>query len=89
MVHPCLFGANPVHKDANVANDVTNSDPNKTNDQAQDVSNLSEKKKADLDAAAKEDLEGQGIVEEKNMSMHADKSSGRGMLKVRFQVNEQ
>jgi len=32
------------------------------------------------------EAEGKSIVDEKNMSMNADRSSGKGTLKVRFQV---
>lgn len=92
LIHPCIFGANPINgegpniglalTDKSIAEELRKAeaeDAKKRIVKKIDPTQTS-KVKAEIEA------EGHSIVDEKNMSMNSDKLSGKGTLKVRFQV---
>lgn len=91
LVHPCIFGANPVNGEGPIIAEVQVDDEIETEfkkAQEEDERKNFAAKKIDPSKTqkVKEEIEaeGQSIVDESNMTISADKRSGKGSLKVRF-----
>ena len=92
FIHPCLFGAEPVNGEGAM---VRTAETDKTiikDLEKAEAEDARKRVKKPVDPAKTEELreqletEGKSIVDEKSLDVNADKMSGTGTLKVRFQV---
>ena len=92
LMHPCIFGANPINGEAllvlsaqtdrSILNDL------KKAEAALDKNKSKKSKDPNNTAKAREELEAEGesVVEKQTVKMNEDKKGGTGTLKVRFDV---
>lgn len=93
VVHPCLMGSDPINGEltliAMAGNDKTALKELHKAEAADIKKTVVKKKNPSNTARVKEEteMEGKSVVTEQSVDMNQDKKSGKGTLKVRFQVN--